>query len=78
MVFGRLGTFMIGAGSGAYVAQNYQIPNVASTVAWGVERARALEQEMKKPVPSGAAPGLSVSATSASLVAAQLSPSKIR
>ena len=78
MVFGRMGTFVIGAGCGAYVAQNYSIPNVGATVSGALERAKLLEQELKKsPNAQTNNNGMGAGSTTG-LVAAQLSPVKIR
>jgi hypothetical protein len=47
-MFGRVGTFLLGGSTGAYVAQTYSIPNVADQVQWAMKRARELESEYAK------------------------------
>jgi len=46
-MFGRIGTFLIGMVAGAYVAQNYTIPNVADKANQVLEYVCQLEQEAK-------------------------------
>jgi len=68
-MFGRCTFFLVGLGCGAYVAQNYNIPNVAVQAQWVMQKAKQMEAELKRP---SAADG------SSSMIAAQMSPAKIR
>jgi len=49
MIFGKFGFFVVGMVTGAYVTQNYSVPNVSDKIKQIYKQIRDFEQDLAKP-----------------------------